>query len=406
MNILKEAISSIYPKGNPPPPSSSPSTTTLMSCIIGFVATTVIVSISVYRATQPMFSETMNRVCALGDFKRNKKQLPYTLDVFFMLPMALGPPIPVTRIVVKKQFTSKTKPLLISMSFYGLFERHFVYKKEDVTTDWIVQRSFGFLNKLWAKHEWFVPQYRVMRLTDSTGIIELVPGTHNTSVLKEKHLEREKAIPSLVGGIVACFVLGIRDRHFDNILVRDHDGAFVHIDFGHVFRKSSMMLGTRVCIPPICFEDPMRKKRIKNSCVQAYEIAIGKDKGTRFEKFVLDTIRSLPPLPRRQQEDEAVLELLTSKTTFATTNTSTDDENQQDGGRDRSSSWTAALFGERKEGETEMQTKDRLVKRVQEYFQKSGCLMETNFEKHVKVFAKMRLKNFFHQIAHGKGDHM
>ena len=188
---------------------------------------------------------------------------------------------------------------------------------------------------------------------------------------------------------------GIRDRHFDNILVRDHDGAFVHIDFGHVFRKSSMMLGTRVCIPPICFEDPKRKLRIKNDCVQAYNVAIASDSGARFEKFVLDTIRSLPPIPSSKQE--------VNETEAVESTTSTESDTS---GRDRSSSWTAALFGERKEGETDTQTRDRLVNTVKEYFQKSGCLTESNFEKHVKVFTKMRLKNFFHQIAHGKGDHM
>ena len=392
---LKNTYDDLRSSSAPPPESSPTPLSTTLSCLIGLVATTFVISISLYRGTRSYFEDSMTRVSKLGDFKKNKRKLPYTMNVFFLLPLDLGPPIPVTRLVVKKQFTSKTKPLLISMSFFGFFERHFVYKKEDVTTDWIVQRTFSFLNSLWSKYEYFVPQYRVMRLTDTTGIIECVPGTHNTSVLKEEHLSREKAIPSLVGGVVACFVLGIRDRHFDNILVRDHDGAFVHIDFGHVFRKSSMMLGTRVCIPPICFEDPERKRRIKNDCVQAYQIAIASDSGARFEKFVLDTIRSLPPLPRSK---EGVEDLVAEAST-----TSTESDSN---GRDRSASWTAALFGQRKEGETDTQTRDRLVDTVQEYFDKSGCLTESNFEKHVKVFTKMRLKNFFHQIAHGKGDHM
>ena len=394
---LKNTYDDLRSSSAPPPEASPTPLSTTLSCLIGLVATTFVISISLYRGTRSYFEDSMTRVSKLGDFKKNKRKLPYTMNVFFLLPLDLGPPIPVTRLVVKKQFTSKTKPLLISMSFFGFFERHFVYKKEDVTTDWIVQRTFSFLNSLWSKYEYFVPQYRVMRLTDTTGIIECVPGTHNTSVLKEEHLSREKAIPSLVGGVVACFVLGIRDRHFDNILVRDHDGAFVHIDFGHVFRKSSMMLGTRVCIPPICFEDPERKRRIKNDCVQAYQIAIASDSGARFEKFVLDTIRSLPPLPRSKEELDEV-----AVSEASTTSTESDSTN----GRDRSSSWTAALFGQRKEGETDTQTRDRLVSTVQEYFHKSGCLTESNFEKHVKVFTKMRLKNFFHQIAHGKGDHM
>ena len=38
---------------------------------------------------------------------------------------------------------------------------------------------------------------------------------------------------SCVGGIVGAWLLGVRDRHFDNVLLRESDGAVVHIDFGY-----------------------------------------------------------------------------------------------------------------------------------------------------------------------------
>lgn len=417
------------------------------------VCATAITYVATYRMTQKRFRRTMDRLFhwkrLAADTNGNDKDpsMPFAFDAFFILPLALGPPIPITRIIVKKEFTSKTKPLLVSFSFYGRFERHYIYKKEDVTNDWIVQKSFAFLNERWKGTKWFVPTYRVLPLNSRSGIVEVVKGTKNSAVLEEAHLKREKCLPSLVGGIVGCFVLGVRDRHFDNVLIRSDDGAFVHIDFGHILRTKSLMLGTRIAIPPIVFKDERRKNLIRQEAWEAYRLAIAVDQGTRFKRFIRTCIHELkpfieetpsktvtndeqrrsspspPPVPPPRTSSSRSFSCESDGQTTSTRHSSQDSTSPPvDAKRSRKSSWfhlSSQQRGTTEERETdedddvpyywyeESDPRFKLRERANAYLS-SGCLglSEKAFKNHVKVFAKMRIKNFFHKLAHGSGDHM
>ena len=44
---------------------------------------------------------------------------------------------------------------------------------------------------------------------------------------------RDVFIRSAAGYCVASYVLGLGDRHCDNIMINNKEGNFLHIDFGH-----------------------------------------------------------------------------------------------------------------------------------------------------------------------------
>uniref|UniRef100_A0A671WRH6 phosphatidylinositol 3-kinase n=1 Tax=Sparus aurata TaxID=8175 RepID=A0A671WRH6_SPAAU len=101
--------------------------------------------------------------------------------------------------------------------------------------------------------------------------------------LQEIHYKTvEKFVKSCAGYCVATYVLGIGDRHNDNIMITDQGNLF-HIDFGHILGNTKRFLGVnRERVPFVLTPDflyvmgrvkghkSLYFQRFKDTCTQAY----------------------------------------------------------------------------------------------------------------------------------------
>jgi hypothetical protein len=119
--------------------------------------------------------------------------------------------------------------------------------------------------------------YRVCPFSTTTGVIEVVPRCtslyEHTWVTFDKH----RTISSAIGAFVAGYVLGVRDRHKDNILFSLDTLELFHVDFGYVFNSQTKMFDApRFAIPSqfkgILEETGLWEKSFVDNAVIAYRI--------------------------------------------------------------------------------------------------------------------------------------
>ena len=126
-----------------------------------------------------------------------------------------------------------------------------LYKNEDVRSDLVSMVVAKWIQRL-CGDVCDVYTYHVFPTTPLTGWIEIVDDAttlydiiheHKTNLLNfilEKNLNltvstlREYYIKSCVGACVLAWVMGLGDRHLENILVSHKNGCLFHIDFSYI----------------------------------------------------------------------------------------------------------------------------------------------------------------------------
>ena len=164
---------------------------------------------------------------------------------------------PLSRIDVRKVIPSATKPLLIdcyvsnkSNNFEYLSSTIILKKGDDLRVDSAVLHIFRLMNKIWRESDLNFMQipiraftYKTIPISNNIGCIELIPQCKPLRVVNSLSDtitigQQFNLIASGVGSYIATFCLGIRDRHYDNVLIRHSDCTIFHIDFGYILGES------------------------------------------------------------------------------------------------------------------------------------------------------------------------
>lgn len=191
----------------------------------------------------------------LKEFIRDKKPLrhPFTGER-------------VGRMEVKKVFPSKRKPVWIeyySVDNAPLKPDVLAKQGDDLRNDASVTSVSRLCESIWAEApiQWklgvppSVCAYRVLVTAPDAGYLEMVPGKNFLDLSQRvtapgsnksdgktgwAGVDVRKLAPSLVGSYIVNFILGVRDRHEDNMMVvgdLHEDPKMMQIDFGYILNE-------------------------------------------------------------------------------------------------------------------------------------------------------------------------
>jgi hypothetical protein len=175
------------------------------------------------------------------------------------------------KIQIKNSFS---KPMVVPCETMNGDIIKLLYKREDVRKDQIILSITNLMEILVKEEEGIdlgIVNYKVFPLDNNRGIIEIIDDSDTLYFIKEKIQSsilnyimeknndlkigdlRDKFIKSTAGYCVLTYLLGVGDRHLDNIMVTK-DGRLFHIDYGYILGNDPVFWNTTIRITPEIIE--------------------------------------------------------------------------------------------------------------------------------------------------------
>jgi len=163
-----------------------------------------------------------------------------------------------THAKVEREFRTASKAKLVQLLPHG---DNYVVKFEDVWQEYAVMCALRAMNQRWrdrgvvlGSSQVEAVTYAILPLGRVAGLISVVNGSQTMRELSQavSYEQRNQRVglalqsdprrlsrlaASAVAYLTSCYVLGVRDGHDDNIMLRS-DGSLFRIDFGFVFGRA------------------------------------------------------------------------------------------------------------------------------------------------------------------------
>lgn len=233
----------------------------------------------------------------LADSKNNLASMP-------PLPLPLNARVQVTGIVAEKSsvFKSNMFPMLLYFQCADGGEYPLIFKDgDDMRQDQLVIQLFTLMDRLLRKEnlDLKLSPYDVLATGPSQGMAQFIPSKTIAAIVSEygtllnylrAHYPDEGSVgtfgvepgvidtfvKSCAGYCVVTYLLGVGDRHLDNLLLAP-DGHFFHVDFGYILGRDPKPLAppVKVCkemVDAMGGVQSVHYTRFKNFCFTAFTI--------------------------------------------------------------------------------------------------------------------------------------
>ena len=190
--------------------------------------------------------------------------------------------------------TSASLPIWIPFNTQDNNKKIVMFKTEDVRKDRIITLAISLMDQILKEDgmDMDITTYRVLPTSMNNGFIEIIDNSTTIyeiqkmnytiqNYIMEKNSShiiadvRKRIIKSTAAYCVITYLLGIGDRHLDNILITD-EGRLFHIDFSFILGKDPKPMApeirlTQEMVNSLGGENSKSFKKFKNYCSLCYD---------------------------------------------------------------------------------------------------------------------------------------
>ncbi len=156
----------------------------------------------------------------------------------------------ISQVQVLRKFVSGHGPCLLGLKAHGFpsLDSKVIFKPDEMRSDMMIMRMFQIFNNIWKASSLKMMPYsytfEIVCMSDKSGVMEFID---NSEELQEWNIKTistmdddslDEFVRSAAGSYVACYVLGCRDRHKSNFMIKN-DRVFLQIDFKHCFDRQT-----------------------------------------------------------------------------------------------------------------------------------------------------------------------